>query len=100
MKPLILLSLVAAVASFTSLAHAEDLFATHKCTTCHDADKKKLGPTWKEIAAKYKGTAGAEKLLAKASVEGSKGVWGKIPMPPQPKAAGDADALAKLILKH
>ena len=57
---------------------------------------KKVGPTWKDIAAKHKGGK-AEELAAKI-VSGGKGVYGKIPMPPQPKAQGDSMAIAKWIL--
>ena len=36
------------------------------CLNCHEADKKKVGPAYKEVAAKYKGNAGAEaQLIAK-----------------------------------
>lgn len=100
MKSLILVSLVAAVSFGTAVAKAEDLSVKHKCNVCHDAEKKKMGPSWKEIAAKYKGKPDAEQHIAHTSVAGSKDVWGKVPMPPQPKAADDADALAKMILSH
>jgi cytochrome c len=76
------------------------LVAKHKCNTCHDVEKKKMGPSWKEVAAKHKGQKDAEAALAKAIVSGSKGSYGKIPMPPQPKAKDDAAALAKWILAH
>lgn len=96
------LALAAALAtsvllSGTALASAE-LASQHKCTTCHAMDKKMMGPTWKEIAAKNKGQAGAEKTLVEAITKGVKGKYGKVPMPPQPKAASDAPALAQWIL--
>jgi cytochrome c len=59
-----------------------------------------MGPTWKDIAAKNKGQKDAEKMLAEAIVKGSKGKYGKIPMPPQAKAKADAPALAKWILSN
>jgi len=98
MKSVVLLSLVATVSLASAIANAEDLSAKHKCNICHDAQKKKMGPSWHDIAAKYKGTPDAEKHIAHTSISGSKGVWGKIPMPPQPKASDDAQALAKMIL--
>ena len=100
MKSVVLLSLAASVSLAAACANAEDLSAKHKCNICHDAQKKKMGPSWHDIAAKYKGTPDAEKHLAYTSVNGSKGVWGKIPMPLQPKAADDAAALAKMILDN
>lgn len=74
------------------------LVTKNKCTTCHALDKKMMGPTWKDIAAKNKGQKDAEAAVAKAIVSGSKGKYGKIPMPPQPKAKADATAMAKWIL--
>ncbi len=87
------------VISGTALADA-DLAKKNGCIACHDATAKKIGPTWKDVAAKNKGQKDAEKMLAETIVKGSKGKYGKIPMPPQAKAKGDADALAKWILTH
>ena len=73
------------------------------CTACHTLDKKLVGPAYKDIAAKYKGQAGAvDKLVAKARAGGS-GVYGPIPMPPNPVAKiGDAElkAAVEWILKQ
>ena len=87
------------VASGAALA-SDDLAKKNGCVACHDATAKKVGPTWKDVAAKNKGQKDAEKMLAEAIVKGSKGKYGKIPMPPQAKAAGDAEALAKWVLTH
>jgi cytochrome c len=65
---------------------------------CHSVDKKLMGPSFKDIAAKYKGNKDAEKILAESIVKGSKDEFGKIPMPPQAKAAGDSAAMAKWIM--
>lgn len=82
---------VAMIAAGSALA-SEDLVKKNKCTTCHDMSAKKMGPTWKDIAAK------SDAAAIKTTIEkGSKGKYGKIPMPPQPKAAADADAIAKWI---
>lgn len=92
---------IAAALSFSGAAFADvDLAKKNACIGCHDATAKKLGPTWTAIAAKHKGDANAEKHLAESIVKGSKNVFGKIPMPPQPKATGDAAALAKWIMTH
>lgn len=93
--------LTAAVATATALLvaapamSADDVLVKNKCNTCHDAAAKKVGPTWKDVAAK------ASEADIKAAIEkGAKGKWGKIPMPPQPNAKADADAIAKAILAH
>jgi cytochrome c len=100
MKALTALSLAATLA-FSGAAFANaDLAKKNGCAVCHDATAKKMGPTWKDIAAKNKGQKDAEKMLAETITKGSKGKYGKIPMPPQPKAAADAAALAKWILTN
>ena len=100
MKALTLLALATAL-SFSSAAFADaELAKKDGCLICHDATAKKIGPTWKDVAAKYKGQKDADKMLAEAIVKGGKGKYGKIPMPPQPKAAADAPALAKWVLSH
>ncbi len=72
-------------------AHAsEELVEKNGCATCHAMDKKKVGPSWKDVAAKYKGDAKAADTLAAKVKAGGKGVWGQVPMPPQPKVS-DAD---------
>lgn len=76
----------------------EALAKKNLCTSCHAVDKKMMGPSFKEIAAKHKGDKGAEAKLVEAIKNGSKGVYGKIPMPAQAKAAADAPALSKWIL--
>ena len=68
----------------------EDLLKKSGCTACHANDKKVVGPAYKDVAAKYKGDAGAAAKLAEKVKKGGQGVWGPIPMPPNP-AVADAD---------
>jgi cytochrome c len=100
MKALTVISLAAALAFSGAALASADLAKKNACIACHDATAKKMGPTWKDIAAKNKGQKDAEKMLAEAIVKGGKGKYGKIPMPPQPKAQADAPALAAWILTH
>jgi cytochrome c len=48
----------------------EDLAKSNGCLNCHAADAKKVGPSFKEIAAKYKGKADAEGTLVAKLKEG------------------------------
>jgi cytochrome c len=83
MKPVLATCLVAALSIAAGAAHAnEKLAQASGCMTCHGVDKKIIGPTFKEIAAKYRNTKGAEADLMKKVKAGGKGVWGDIPMPP------------------
>ena len=100
MKAITALTLAAALAVSGSAFANADLAKKNGCVVCHDATAKKMGPTWKDVAAKHKGEKDADKMLAENIVKGSKGKYGKIPMPPQPKAKADAEALAKWVLTH
>jgi cytochrome c len=71
MKPFIATMLGLALASLSFQASALDAAAADKlvrkskCLTCHAVDKKKDGPSYKEIAEKYKGKPDAEEKLTK-----------------------------------
>ncbi|MGA7776972.1 MAG: c-type cytochrome [Paraburkholderia sp.] len=60
------------------------------CMGCHAVDRKLVGPSFQQIAAKYKGDAQAPVKLARKVKDGGSGVWGAIPMPSHP-AMSDAD---------
>jgi cytochrome c len=71
------------------------------CLACHAKDKKIIGPAYKDVAAKYKGQDVTAKLMEKVRKGGS-GVYGPVPMPPNPpEKIGDADlkAVIESILK-
>jgi len=95
-----LLAVALTLAAFSGSAMAQlDLAKKNNCLACHSVDKKVVGPAYKDVAAKYAGDAGAEARLAKKIREGGTGVWGKIPMPANPKVSeADADSLAKWVL--
>lgn len=73
----------------------EALAKKYACTACHAIDKKLVGPSYKDVAAKYKGDAKAEEKLAVKVKKGGSGVFGPVPMPPNPNVP-DAD-VAKLV---
>ncbi|PKO73787.1 MAG: hypothetical protein CVU23_00885 [Betaproteobacteria bacterium HGW-Betaproteobacteria-17] len=77
---------------------SEDLAKSNKCMMCHKMDTKGMGPSLKDIAAKYKGQDGAAAMLAKSTLEGSTGKWGAKPMMPQKLDAANAHKLAEWIL--
>jgi len=64
-------------------------------------DKKLVGPAYKEISAKYKADKGAEARLVKKVREGSTGVWGQVPMPPNTTVSEkEAAILVKWVLSQ
>ncbi|MHB8667138.1 MAG: c-type cytochrome [Burkholderiales bacterium] len=77
----------------------EALAKKYNCLACHSIDKKVVGPAYKDVAAKYRGDAGAEARLVAKVKNGGAGVWGPIPMPPN-SSVPDADvkALVKWVL--
>ena len=71
--------------SINSASANEALAQKSGCLACHNVNVKIIGPAYKDVAAKYRGQAGAEdKLVAKVKAGGS-GVWGPIPMPAHPQ---------------
>jgi cytochrome c len=74
------------------------LLAANSCTACHGMTQKIVGPAFSDIAAKHKGNAGLESYLAIKIREGGVGVFGAVPMPPQPQLSpADATRIAKWI---
>ncbi len=57
------------------------LATKYACMACHQIDKKVVGPSLKDVAAKYKGDKTAVASLSDKVKKGSTGVWGQIPMP-------------------
>ena len=78
---------------------SEELFKKSNCMACHAIDQKRLGPSMKEVAVKYNGTAGVAEMLATKIRAGGVGNWGQMPMPPQPQVSeADAKTLSEFIL--
>jgi cytochrome c len=96
---------VAVILGFTAVAlaapsQAQEALATkHNCLACHAVDKKLVGPAYKDVAAKYAKDPKAEAKLVEKVKKGGAGVWGQVPMPPNPQVPdADVHALVKWIL--
>jgi len=101
LKSLVSLS-AAVILLFTQSVVADEALAKSKnCLACHTMDAKLIGPSYKEVAAKYKGDANAVATLTAKVKNGGSGVWGEMPMPPN-SAVSDADieTLVKWILSQ
>jgi cytochrome c len=80
---------------------SEALAKKHNCLACHATDKKLVGPSYKEVAAKYAKDPGAQAKLADKVKKGGQGVWGQVPMPPNPTVPdAEVQALVKWILSQ
>ncbi len=86
-----LVILASAVALLAAGAANADLNADLKakgCLGCHDMDKKKVGPAFKDVAAKYKGDKAAAQTQLVAKLKDAKG---------HPKVNASEDDLKKLV---
>ena len=98
---LLMVSAAAAVL-FVSTQATADLALAKKsgCLACHSVEKKIVGPAWKDVAAKYKGDAGAKDRLIGKVAKGGKGNWtavtGGAPMPPYSPRVSDEN-IGKLV---
>lgn len=98
-KFLIPLLLLSGACHATGLSAADQAAAMamakdNGCFSCHAMNEKVVGPSFSAIAERYRGEAGAAASLVQAVQNGSKGKWGRIPMPTH-SSIGQAD-LAKL----
>jgi cytochrome c len=90
-------------ASVTLLATApalasQELATKKNCLTCHQMQAKSVGPSYKDVAAKYAGQKDAVDMLAKKIIKGGSGAWGPVPMPPNAVSEVEAKQLATWVL--
>ena len=90
---------MAQTSNVNDLAAAAELVKANGCYSCHSAAEKIVGPAFKDIAAKYKDDKDAAASLAHSIQYGSKGKWGRVPMPPHHTlSSGDLKALAGWVM--
>lgn len=91
---------VMAFASNAAFANAE-LAKSKNCMACHAVGTKLIGPSFKDVAAKYVGQKDAEGNLVKKVLKGGSGVWGTAVMPANPQVSdAEAQTLVKWILSQ
>jgi cytochrome c551/c552 len=73
----------------------QKLLNANACNGCHALDKRIVGPSFREVAARYAGDPGASGRLAAKIRNGGQGVWGQVPMPPN---SGMADSDLKTLV--
>jgi cytochrome c len=78
-----------------SAASVMPILQKNVCVACHAVDARLVGPSFKDVAARYKGRADAESYLAGRIRTGGQGVWGAIPMPAQSISEADARRVAQ-----
>ncbi len=91
MKPVLMLMVGLVLAAPAARAEPPAPMVKAGCMACHTVDKKLVGPSYQQVAARYKGQDMAAKLAEKVRT-GGKGVFGPIPMSPNgPDKISDAD---------
>lgn len=95
-----LLASIMMLAPLTGWAEAGvKLARDSQCLSCHQVERKRVGPAFAVIASRYAGTPGAQEYLATVIRQGSKSKWGAIPMPAQQHVSPEgAIKLAEWIL--
>jgi cytochrome c551/c552 len=73
------------------------LLDKNACSACHALDSQRVGPSFNDIAQKYASRGDAVAYLVQKIRSGGSGVWGAMPMPPQPIAEADAHTIARWI---
>ncbi len=77
-----LLAVGTAAQAAPTLEEVSAVFTANNCFACHKVDQKFIGPAYLDVAKKHEGQADAAEILTKHIKEGSSGVYGPIPMPP------------------
>jgi len=81
-------------------AKAMELLNKNGCLACHDIHTKVVGPAYADVAAKYRDKPEMVDALVKKVINGGKGTWGRIPMPPNNVTEDEARILVNWVLSH
>jgi len=95
------IAIAALLMSASLVAHADDteqLAKSKSCFACHAMAKKLVGPSFKDVAAKYRNDKGAEDKLILKILQGGSGTWGAVPMPPNQVTDAEAHQLVRWVL--
>ncbi|MGX5820760.1 c-type cytochrome [Chitinophaga lutea] len=77
----------------------KELMAMQDCATCHKETEKVIGPSFKDIAAKYPENDENVATLADKIIKGGSGNWGEVPMAPHAGIpVDDAKEMVRYIL--
>lgn len=74
-----------------------DVAKKNNCTACHAINHKVVGPSWMDVAKKYKGNSEAEAMLIKKVSKGGSGSWGSMPMPANDPAGKKQEQMKQLV---
>ena len=84
--------------ALVSLTSVQPVLDKNACLACHGMATKLVGPSFKDIAARYKTTDGALSLLSGKIKNGGQGAWGAIPMPAQALSEAESAQIARWLV--
>src|SRR5690625_18736 len=97
--PIALFAGGAAVADTVNIEQINEILQNNACFASHKVDEKVVGPAYQEVAEKYQDDPDYSETLAQHIREGSQGIWGPIPMPPNAgRSDGDLTIVAGWIM--
>lgn len=83
----------------TGAIAGKNMVESNDCKTCHKLDEKSIGPSFKQVADKYKGDPKAPDYLADKIIKGGGGVWGETAMSAHPTlSSNEAHQLVEYVL--
>lgn len=75
------------------------LVTDRQCLACHQVDKASVGPSYLDVAMRYRDRSDAASYLTGKLKTGGGGVWGEVPMPPQAAVSDEeGQAIVRAIL--
>lgn len=84
----------------TGAIAGKNIMESSDCKTCHKTDEKSIGPSFKQVADKYKNIPDAANYLAKKIIIGGGGVWGETAMAAHPNISeGEARQIVEWIME-
>jgi cytochrome c len=92
-------ALMISSASAATATAGQEIARSNACMGCHAIDGKRIGPSFHQIADKYKGDATAPAKLVLKVKNGGSGVWGAVPMLSHPTMSqGDLQTVVEWVL--
>ncbi len=99
MKVLVTAAVALGVLTVGPTFASQELATAKNCMACHAVDRQLVGPSYQAVAEKRGGEEDAVATLALKIKQGGAGVYGPVPMPPNPQLSDEeAVALAEWVL--
>lgn len=84
---------------WTTFSKGKALIQGSDCFSCHRIDVKSIGPSYQEVAMKYKNDLKSQAIIAERIIKGSVGIWGEHAMSAHPDLTeGDANLMVDYIM--